>query len=343
MAKFLGKTWSKQELLQYVGHMEQLAGIKAVEGGDGAERGARMFQVHTGSGLTFRVLADRALDISACRFNDIPLSWTSSTGEVHPAYYEPEDIRWLRSFPGGLLTTCGLDHFGAPSEDEGQHFGIHGRISNTPAQQVSYRAYWDGDEYRLEISGQMRQSRLYGENLVLYRRITTALGSAHIRLDDTVTNEGFNRQPHMILYHCNLGFPLISENTELRLDPVESIPRDPDAEAGFATWRQFQKPTPDYREQVFRHRLRAGDDGWAAVEIANADLDFGLRIRYDANALPHLVHWKQMGQGAYVLGVEPANSSGIKGRAEARASGDLPLLEPGESRSYSLMFEIMGT
>ena len=47
-----------------------------------------------------------------------------------------------------------------------------------------------------------------------------------------------------------------------------------------------------------------------------------------------------MGQGAYVLGVEPANSSGMKGRAAARESGDLPYLAPGESRHYELEVEL---
>ena len=34
-----GRRWARQELLARVGRLEQVAGIRLVEGGDGAERG----------------------------------------------------------------------------------------------------------------------------------------------------------------------------------------------------------------------------------------------------------------------------------------------------------------
>ena len=215
MVTLFNRDWSKAELLRRVGHMDQLAGIRLLEVGDGKARGCRMLDVWTGTGLRFQVNADRALDISSCDFKGIPISWRSPTGDVHPAYYEPQGVGWLRSFPGGLLTTCGLDQFGLPSQDGGVEFGLHGRISNTPSVQVNYRTYWDGDDYKLEINAETRQASLFGENLVLRRRISTTLGSNCIRIEDIITNEGFDPAPHMLLYHFNLGFPLVSENTRL--------------------------------------------------------------------------------------------------------------------------------
>ena len=47
-----------------------------------------------------------------------------------------------------------------------------------------------------------------------------------------------------------------------------------------------------------------------------------------------------MGEGAYVIGVEPANCNGLGGRAATRELGQLPQLEPGESRSYHIDVEI---
>lgn len=111
---------SRREILEHVGHMDQVAGIKLLEATDGLARSSRMFQVWTGTGLSFHVLADRALDISACRYKGVPLAWASAVGDVHPTYYEPEGAGWLRSFQGGLLVTCGLDHFGYPSSDDGE-------------------------------------------------------------------------------------------------------------------------------------------------------------------------------------------------------------------------------
>lgn len=342
MIHLFGRAWERAELLRYVGHMDQLAGIRLVEGIDGSARGVRMLHVWTGSGLEFVVVADRALDITACRYKGIPLAWLSPTGEVHPAFYEPEGIGWLRTFAGGLLTTCGLDHFGAPSEDDGQAFGLHGRISNLPARYLSYRAHWTDDTtYSLEISGEVRQARLFGENLVLRRRITTTLGAKALHIEDTVTNEGHAPQPHMILYHFNLGFPLVSPMARLHIEAERTEPRDAVAARGLERWSEFQPPTPNYQEQVFHHVPRADTNGRVQVELENRSLGLGLRWTYDRSALPHLFEWKMMGEGAYVLGVEPANSSGIGGRADARARGDLPVLAPGESRTYIIELAVV--
>lgn len=341
MVMYAGRQWTRDELLERVGHMDQLAGIKALETADGRARGSRVYQVYTGSGLTFNVLADRALDIGACDYTGLPLAWLSAAGEAHPTYYEPLDAGWLRTFGGGLLTTCGLDQFGAPSEDAGEAFGLHGRISTIPAENVNVHKFWHGGDYHLEITGQMRQARLFGENLLLRRMIKTRLGSRTIHVIDNVTNEGYTTQPHMIMYHCNLGFPLINDHAEIRMDAERTTPRDERAEKGLENWNRFQPPQPGFEEQVFVHQVRADDDGYAQVEIRNPDLDHGLRIRYDARTLPHLVQWKMSGQGEYVLGIEPVNSSGVKGRAHARELDDLPHLEPGESRTYSLSFSVI--
>jgi hypothetical protein len=341
MVLYLGRNWTRAELLQHVGHIEQIAGINALEVVDGLGRGIRRFHVYNGTGLSYWVLADRALDISACYFRGLPLTWTSSSGEVHPAYYEAEGLGWLRSFPGGLLVTCGLDQFGAPAVDAGEAFGIHGRVSNLPAAQVNYRTFWADGEYQLEISGQVRQACLFGENLLLQRRITSRLGANRITVEDVVTNEGFVAQPHLILYHCNFGFPLVGPQTQLELDAEETIARDADAEKGLQSWHQCQPPTPNYREQVFRHHPVVGSRGEVIVGLNNPELDFKVRIEYDATHLPYLFQWKMMGLGAYVMGIEPANSGVIEGRAVARQRGDLPYLEPGESRTYRLMFEVV--
>ena len=341
MVKLFNQEWHKADLLRRVGQMDQLAGIRLVEAGEGKARGSRLLDVWTGTGLRFQVNADRALDLSNCEFQGLPLAWRSPAGDVHPAYYEPQGLGWLRSFAGGLLATCGLDQFGVPSQEDGAEFGLHGRISNSPAVQVNHHATWNGDQYELEISGEVRQARIFGENLVLRRRITTALGSNRIRIEDIVTNEGFEPAPHMILYHFNLGFPLVSEHTRLQLNADETLPRDEAARPGLSQWNRFQPPTPGYAEQVFIHRPTPGPDGRTTIELSNPKIGIGLRWTYPTANLPYLMEWKMMGAGAYVVGVEPANCNGLGGRAATRALGLLPLLEPGESREYLIDLEVM--
>jgi hypothetical protein len=341
MAELYGRTWKRKELVRLVGSMDQVAGIRQFEAVEGLERGSRALQVWTGSGLTFNVLAERALDLGAFQYKGMPLNWRSAVGEAHPAFYDPTGIHWLRSFGGGMLVTCGLDHFGAPGRDSGQDFGLHGRVSNLPARAVGCRAEWAGDEYELEVSGQVRQAQVFGENILLRRRLSTRLGSNRVQIEDTVTNEGFAPQPHMLLYHFNTGFPLLTAAARLELEVSATEPRDDDAKAGLADWRTFQTPAPGYREQVFIHTPVPDKQGRGRAEVLNPEMKLGLRLSFDAAALPYLMEWKMMGEGLYVLGIEPSNCRTLGGRAAARAGGLLPELAAGESRTYRLELEVV--
>jgi hypothetical protein len=339
MPTLFGRQWTGAELRQYVGRMEQLAGIRAVEHADGRARGARGFEVWTGSGLTFHVLADRALDISSCSFRGMAIGWLSPGDEAHPAFFEPKGAGWLRTFGGGLLMTCGLDHFG-PADTDGESLGLHGRIGALPAEQVGYRSYWDGDEYRLEISGQVRQSRPFGENLLLRRQISTALGSQALTIEDEVINEGHDLAPHMILYHINFGFPLIGPATELDFPISEVTPRTERAAAAMDRHLQIQPPTAGFQEEVYVIKAEGNADGRATARMTNRAAGVAAELTFNTDALPYLMQWKMMGQGMYVLGVEPGNTGTLQGRTEARRLGMLTELAPGESRRYSITIAV---
>lgn len=349
MTKLYGLGLKKRDILKHVGNINQIAGIKALESTDGVERGNRVFHVWTGSGLSFNVVAERSLDITACHYKGIPISWAAPSGEVHPSYFEREGFGFLRSFQGGLVATCGLDQFGIPcTENEGviglegeTNFGLHGRVGNIPARSVGYRSDWEGDDYILEIMGEVRQVSFYGENLVLRRTIQTQLGSNAIRINDSVTNEGFKSNPHMILYHCNFGFPMVSENSLLKMESNRTEGLDGNAKAGLADSNKFQAPTAGYTEQVFMHDLIADSEGRVKVEIENPDLGLSLQLAYEKAQLPFLYQWKMMGEGAYVTGIEPANTGSMQGRVGARKEDILPQLEPGECRSYTLDLSII--
>ncbi|MGD0612768.1 MAG: aldose 1-epimerase family protein [Anaerolineales bacterium] len=332
---------NRQDLARYIGAMDQVAGIKLLEAADGLERGGRLLQVWTGSGLTFNVLAERALDISACQYKGVSLAWRSAIGDAHPAYYEAADTGWLRSFQGGMLVTCGLDTFGPPDREGDEELGQHGRLSNLPAREVSYHSAWVGDEYRLEIVGEVRQAKVFGENLVVRRRISTSLGSNKIHLEDTVTNESFSPHPHMILYHVNTGFPLLSEEAHLKFDVAATLPADEASKKGLGEWRIFQPPTPEFREQNFVHTPLADASGWAKAELENPGLKLGLRLAFDTATLPYLNEWKMMGEGLYVLAIEPMNCNPLGGRSVMRQKKALPYLEAGESRVYTLELEVV--
>ncbi|HJS29533.1 MAG TPA: aldose 1-epimerase family protein [Anaerolineales bacterium] len=333
--------WDRGELLRHVGHMEQIAGIKPVEGADGLERGTRIFEVWTGSGLYYHVLADRGLDISTCHYKGISLAWRSPVGDAHPAYYDAAGAAWLRSFQGGMLVTCGLDTFGPASQDEGEDLGQHGRASSLPASHINYLTYWQDGSYWLEITGEVRQAKVYGENLVLRRRITSALGANKIRIEDTVTNEDFKNHPHMILYDINIGFPMLSERARLQFEVDKTVPFDDYSLGGIEDWRVFQSPEAGFREFDFIHTPKADQRGWASLELENPALKLGLRIAFNTATLPYLAQWKMMGEGLYVLAMQPMNTNVWGGRAEVRRQNALPYLEAGESRGYEVEIDVV--
>ena len=345
MALLFGRQMTRRQLREYTGSTGQVAGITPFELRDGRAAGVDAVRIQNGSGLDVTLLAGRALDIAYATFDGMSLCWRSATGDAAASYYEPEELEWLRTFYGGLLTTCGLTGFGPPANDAHGRVGQHGRISSLPAENVSWSETWDGDECTFEVRGTVRQAAVYGENLSMSRRIWTGLGSTSLWLEDVVTNEGFTSTPHMILYHCNAGFPLLSEGARLYVSHSSVEPRDEVASESLSDWDTVIAPQPGFEEQVFVHRVVPCSDGLAHAVLANPAMREGrglaLALRFDPEELPAFINWRMMGQGTYVMGMEPANTPTIKGREHAAETGVLPFLEPGESRRYRLEFQVL--
>jgi len=339
MPRLFGRDYAASELRRLTGSLAQIAGIRLLERAEGKTRGLRVADVWTGSGLRFEVLLDRPLDIGPAEHAGRPLAWLHPALGT-PAQFEPEGDGWRRTFGGGLVTTGGLTHFGQPETDEGQAFGLHGRIAHTPAESVRVTQEWRGEDYVLEIEGDVRETSALGENLLLHRRIATRLGASHLLIEDRVRNEGFQPAPLMMLYHCNLGFPVVSPESELLLGPGEVAPRDEAARAGLEAWRRFEEPRPDFAGQVFFHAPHPAADGNAAAAIVNRPLGLGVYLRWRAAELPCLTQWKMMRPGDYVCAVEPCTTAEAP-RARLREEGRLRMLAPGEEVAHRVEIGVL--
>jgi hypothetical protein len=333
MATLFGVNLTRRELERRVGDLSQIAGIRLLQLQEGREAGVRVADVRSGSGLRFQVTLDRGMDISVEEFKGMSLAWRSPQGDVHPSHFDAREMGWLKSFPGGLMTGCGLTSAGAPSVDAGEELGIHGRLSNLPASSVRTETVWDGDRCFFRVSGIMREGVIFKENLALHRTIEIELGTSLIRLSDRIVNGGFRRSPLMLLYHINLGYPLLDEGAEVFLNARSMKPRDAEAEKGVAAATKIPAPNPGYKEQVFYHDLIAADDGFATALLANRKLELGVFTQYRQKELPRFIQWKMVGEGEYVLGFEPANCL-VEGRAKERERGTLQFIEPGETREF---------
>ncbi len=334
MPTLFGKQITKAEICRLVGDLSQIAGASRFTYGEGKAKGAEAIEVKTGSGLRFVILLDKGMNIAYAEYQGIPVSFISKTGVVSSVHYDEPDF--LRSFEGGLLTTCGMTYMGSPCIDEGVELGAHGRVSNIPAYDVSIKQEWqENGEYLISVSGKVRESSMFGENMVLKRTIKTYLGSSDFSIHDEVCNEGFSKTPIMMLYHMNFGYPLLSEDSVLKTNCENLRPRDESAEVGMLETTSFSKPIPSYAEQVFYRD--AVDNSYA--ELYNPALGLSCKIGFSSKQLPLLVEWKQVGEQDYVLGLEPATNP-PEGRAKMREQGTLQFLQPQESRSFDITVSI---
>jgi Domain of unknown function (DUF4432) len=343
MAELFGRGYAKSELLRRVGRLEQVAGVRLVTLDDGQARGVRVLEFRTGSGFAFDVLVDRTFDVGRCEHNGRPLSWQSRNGIVAPWYYEPDGWGWFRSWCGGMVVTCGLDHTLAPGEDSAEQFnqphimktvqyGLHGRIGGLPARLIGYGERWDGDECFLWAEGEVQQSAIFGEYLVLRRRIEAKVGDSRFTIHDRVENAGHTRTSHMFLYHCNAGFPVVDELSELLVPSRETTTDYGVPVEGYQT---MSSPINNFTEACFEHDLIAEPGGTVPVALVNRRLSLGVYQVFRIGQLPHHTVWRMMGEGTYALGMEPSTNRDA-GRWDARERGELQWLEPGEERLYDL-------
>jgi Domain of unknown function (DUF4432) len=343
MPGLYGTRYSRAELLRRVGRLEQAAGVRLVTLGDGQGRGVRILEFRTGSGFAFDVVVDRSFDVGRCEHGGRPLSWQSAAGVVAPWYYEPDGWGWFRSWGGGMVVTCGLDHTLGPGEGTAEQFnqphimktvpyGLHGRVGGLPARLAGYGERWDGDECVLWAEGEVLQSAVFGEQLELRRRIEARVGESRFTIHDVVANAGHTRASHMFLYHCNAGFPVVDSSSEL-LVPSRRTTTDYGVPVeGYAT---MSAPVRDATEACFEHDLIAEPEGTVPVALVNRALALGVYQVFRIAQLPYHTVWRMMGEGTYALAMEPSTNRDA-GRWDAQERGELQWLEPGEERRYDL-------
>jgi len=344
MVQLFGRSWTEQEIKEYVGSLSQIGGVRLSVLDDGNSRGVRVADFETGSGLSFTVLLDRGMDIGAAKYKGASLSWESTVGPAHPHRWEKGGLGWLRTFHGGLVAGCGLTSAGAPCVDEGEELGLHGRLNHLSASNVWADGGWRNDEHEMWVRGRMRETVIFGENITLTRRVSANMGESRLFIRDTVANEGLKTTPHMMLYHINFGFPLLAEGSEL-IGPSKTVTaRDGVASPGLDHHNIYEAPIVGYKEQCFYHDMAADAEGFVTVLLANRAYNngegLGVYIKYRQAELPRFTQWKNVMAGHYTTGFEPANCW-VEGRDKDRARGILQFLEPGDERQYMVEIGVL--
>ncbi len=336
---------TRDQLARLSGDPAAYGGVRSVVLDDGTERGIRVLEFSTGGGLRFDVLVDRAMDLGLAEMDGVSVGWRSPTGFRHPGLHEHADedgLSWLRSM-SGLLVTGGLDHTLFGGEVDAQHYryppratvrhGLHGRVANIPARLIGYGLDWRDAGAVLWAEGEVVQATNFGEHLVLRRRIEADLGGTEIRLTDRVVNAGFERTPHMFLYHINVGWPLLDRGAVFVADVEETLwHSDSVTEQGVGNW-SFDAPIVGFVEQVYEHRLRADAHGRHRVAVRNPSLGRTFEVDVDAAAFPCFFQWLNLRAGAWAIGLEPSTHH-VAGDQAARDDGSMIWLEHDETRVY---------
>ena len=282
--------------VERLGHLDQVAFA--------TDRPA--IDVHVYRGIAIRIHPERGFDIGAAWFRGFPLAWISGAGEGGARRSD-----WRRSWGGGLLTTCGLDNVGAPSEG----IGLHGTYTFLSASDVETRR----SEREVRCTSRVDDPR----GLRVEREIATAVGKGRVELVDRTRNVSDRTLEAPLLYHVNLGWPLWDEGARVETDAERVAPRDDAA----APHSPAEAPAVEKaRERVWEHV------GATRACVSNPVLGLSVTVTSD---LPRLWQWVDPNPGVYALALEPANCS-VLGRGHDRAEGTLPVLDPGEERTTTI-------
>ena len=355
MAELYGETLTRRALSERTGALSQFAGVRLMTLGDGVERGVRMLEFRTGTGLRFTVLVDRAMDIADCEHNGRAVGWHSPSGFRRPDLHDYEGeggLGWFRSF-SGLMVTCGLDHVLFMHDDPAGHYhygprktvssSLHGRIGTIPARLTGYGERWDGDDCILWAEGIVQQSTVFGEDLHLIRRIEATVGGDDIRLHDRVVNHGFYRTPHMYCYHINVGHPVLAEGSRY-VAPIRDVVWAAHVGEAYRKqdvgYRTLSAPKMNFHEQVWQHEMAADADGRVNVALVNEALGFGFEVQTLKAQFPAMYEWQNLQAGHYALGIEPSTNH-VMGKDFARERDELIWLEHGDERRYDSVFRIL--
>lgn len=322
---------------QYAGHIDQLFPVRRVRLTEGRAKGVALLEVENGSGLSFCINLSRGLDIPFLRYKGQNAGYLSPCGIVAPEYYDDKTAGFLKSFTAGFLTTAGIKYIGAPCEYNGISYGLHGHISHLPAESFCYELAENNNAVCLKAKGKISDAAIFEDKLSLERTFSCGYREKKFTIADRVTNEGYQRSRHMILYHFNIGYPLLCPDSLIHIPTKRVTPRTPHSRKGVSDWMKVHEPRPDYEEQCFYHELEGAD---ATVAVFNPRLGMGVAIQFDRSTLDHFVQWKMLGARDYVIGLEPCNAT-IDGIEDAVENGSLKYIGPQESVEHRITVKII--
>jgi len=270
---------------KHVSNPSQLYAIRRYEMNEGPAKGIRLIEIDNGT-LRLLINESRGLDIFEACYKGQNLSFISKNGLNNLTG------DFVKRFEGGSLYTVGLDSAGVR-----EGFPLHGSYHLLAPERVNILESEDA----IEVVGEIRDSALFGKNLLLKRRIRLAKNESLVSVSDTLVNEGDKDEDYCLLYHCNFGYPFLSEDCALSFKEKSILSRTPKAKENLPSLKSFSRPIDNEFESVYFIDLKTPE-----VKVRNHEVE--LTFSFLNENMPHFVLWKSCASHDYALGLEPTTT-----------------------------------
>ncbi len=292
-------------------------------------------RVRVAGGLDLDVLPDRGLDIGRADHAGWPLAWISPVADHRPLDVPAGDA-WLSRFVGGLLTTCGPENIGPPTERAGLHGSHHHRPAQLLERSTGVR---DGRPFA-RLAGTVEYASVFGASARLERIIESIVepdGTAGLRVIDDLVNDGPGPFPLALLYHLNLGAPLLLPGTTVRWPGTRTTPREPCPAVPDPS--TMPEPVEQITESVVAHTDPELDaDGLVRV-LVTAPHGLVVELAWTADTLPYAYQWTVPTRRRWALGIEPATAP-LFGPDRTGAGAGAPTVPAGAGRRHELRIAV---
>lgn len=270
-----------------ISNFEQIASVRkyALKGGRGD--GLNVVDCDNGK-IRFLLNESKALDMMQMYYEGQNLSFLSKNA------FTKKQLPFENRFEGGMIYTCGLDNIGRK-----QGFETHGTLHNITAELVQTSCSEEG----ITVEAIIRDTALFGKNLVLKRRIFSAVGSAEVEIKDTLINEGFTVQNFCLLYHINVGYPMLDEGGKIEAKVKEVGFSNEWARENQNTMYDIEEPLSEKKETCYYLHLEE-----PKISLINEKIKKKFTVEYSKETLPYFLEWKSMASGDYALGLEPCTT-----------------------------------
>lgn len=270
-----------------ISNLAQIAYIRRYILTEGKESGLKVAEIYNGR-LRFLLNESKALDMMQLFDNGRNVSFISKNG------FTAREIPFSKRFEGGMLYTVGLDSAGTR-----EGFEVHGSFHNIPAKIIETTC----SENIIRIVAEIEDTELFGKNLVMRRTVTTHIDSDEVEISDLLTNNGTRTENYCLLYHVNLGYPLLDDGVNIVSDVQEVIPRTPFAAEKLNERTTFHTYTENEEECCFFIKNKTPH-----IEVINKALHKCFSLDYSGESLPCVVQWNSNASGDYALGLEPCTN-----------------------------------